>query len=378
MKTITELEHDGFSIASNTPESTLREQLAQPDPPTPDGKPAAPASRRADAGGPGRPDADAQPVDGPDEADPAARPDEKPAEAKPDKKKPEGRVAELRAEINQLTREKHTIAGETARERAERERLQAEINDLRKEHERLSKGAEKPAAGGDDPPAEKPARAAEPQEDDFEDFRTFLKAHSTWTREQAKLDAQELIAERETQARETEAQRTKREEEERQQAQSREVFAKHQERVKTYTTEHPEFATLMEKAGDLPTNAAIDAHVLHSKYGPRLMHYFAENPEECERVAALGWGPALVEIGAIEATFRAEEKSQQARGAKSGSPSAPVPRTKAAPPISPVGGDASVADADDDEDLSTMEFGPRYVELMNQREQAHNRRQRRL
>jgi hypothetical protein len=364
----TELEHGGFTMVSQTPEAELRRQLEQPDPQPKEGTPPPAISSPGAGAEPQRSTADPQPAGDPKRTETAA-----PADEKPDKRTPEGRVAILRSEINQLTREKHTVNAETARGRTELEELNARIAEARREHDRLSRdiaaGRVDPKAPTDDKPAAAaPARAPEPQEDDFEDFREWVKAHAAWAREQAKLDAQELIEAQQRQAAETEKQRTEREQTTQREAQQRDVQQKHIERVQAYLTEHPEFAEIMEKAGDLPTNPAIDAHIMHSKYGPRLMRYLAENPEESERLSALGWGPTLVEIGVIEAGFRQADTSLTApTGAKSGSPEAPVSRTQARPPINPVGGGAPVADAGD-EDLSNMEFGPRYVELMNERD----------
>lgn len=292
------------------------------------------------------------------------KPDEKAPKEAPGKgsKDPEKRVAALKEEIASLTREKHQT-------RQEKEAAAAELADLRAQ---LATAKADLADGkGKVPvvPAQK-ERAPEPKEDDFEDFRDWVKAHSAWTREQAKLDAEELVATSRKTADETAKATAEQAETERRVAYRRELADKHRARITTYVTEHPEFATLMEQSGALPTNPAIDEHILHSEYGPRLMHYLAAHPEECEELAGLGMGPTLIRLGKLEAAFEREDAAAAAPAHGSGAKRPPV--TKAAPPVSPVGGGSEVVDDDDDDTVLDDDFGPEYVRKMNARDRKRH------
>lgn len=359
--TYAEVEHDGFTVASTTTSADdLRKELAQSEKRDDDGK-------AADAPGPSPQDVKAdetkspqgspQPSgDTPNPNDPAA-----PATEKKDKS-PEGRVKEIRAQINAATREKHEVIGQTEAAKAERAAIQAEIDAAKKELAELKvKPADKPE------PAVNPGRKPEPQEDDFVDTRDYFKALGQWTREEARLDALEAVGQYRQKEADAEKERTERDQFEQRLAAERRVAEQHTTRLEAFKKANPGFDELMKESQHLPTNPEIMAYVVNSENGPAMMQYLAENPEECERIAALGGGPTLVELGKIEAT--------KLSSANTGSEPQRQSVTKARPPISPVGGSAPVAD--DAEDPSTMEFGPRYVAVMNARE-AERKRSRRL
>jgi hypothetical protein len=354
---------DGFtSTSTSTSEADLRAQMGQSETPDPD-----PASDDADGPSPRQDPKEQANAADPQADDDLADPKAKAAPVPPTPKKgsPEGRVAEIRAQINAATREKHTVLGETAAAKAERAAIQAEIDAAKKELETLKAGkpAEKPAEAA----AEKPAEGGnpEPQEDDFDDFRQFLTAHSKWTRDEAKRVAEETIKAGKQQAEETDKQtreRVEREERERQQAA---VVDAHTKRIQKFSEENPNFVEVMKTAGDLPTNNAIDQHILHSEDGPALMQYLAENPEEAERLAPLGWGPTLVELGKIVATKLGTANTGSVPQRQS------VTRTK--PPISPVRGSAAVADDDASDDLDDLPID-QYVEKKNAQERAKRKK----
>ena len=283
------------------------------------------------------------------------------AEPKPDQSTPEGRKASLQAEINALTREKHqtkaekeAAAAELAELRAELARAQAEVTAGKR------KAPEHEAAA-----APKVERKAEPVEDDFEDFRDWVKAHAAWTREQAKLDAEEILASREAAAEAARQTAETTRQSESFVAARRELATHHQARIATYQRAHPEFAPLMDKAAALPTNPAMDEHILHSEMGPALMHYLAEHPEECETIANLGFGPSLIALGKLEGRLEKEA----AATAKSGSERRPAV-SQAHPPVSPVGGTREIATDDDDGNPLDEEFSPEYVRKMNARDKT--------
>lgn len=370
-----EVDDGDFIVTStSTSQADLTEQLAPAEKPakgakeTPAGDddeatPAKPAKTPATATTPPA-DADEDDKDEPAKPAVAAKPGEKPAkETKPTASTPEGRVAQLKKEIATLTHEKH-------RSRQQREQDEAAVVAARQEladlHRQIAEKKGTPPADEKKEPAAA-VRAPEPKEDDFEDFREWVKAHSTWTREQARLDAEEAIAARETKRADEHREADEKTEQEKRIAYRTDLGKKHGDRVAAFEAKTPGFKELMESAGALPTNPWMDEHILHSEHGPALMQYLAENPEECERISALGLGPTLIALGKIEAKFDSAPPASEPE---------PRPRTKAHPPVSAVGASASVAADDADEDLSTMPFGPEYVRKMNARDKA--RRQARL
>lgn len=321
------------------------------------------------------PDGEAKPKEEPKPAPGEKKAEEKPP-AKPDPKTPEGRKSQLQAEINALTREMHRHRADVEKTRAERAAEERQLTDLRAQLADLQAKLDKAQGGKADegkaePEKGKAARVEEPKEEDFDDFRDWVKAHGAWTREQARLDAEEAVAASRQKDTETEREKAEREQKARFAADRKQLADQHASRVTAYEAEHPEFAKLMDEAGALPTNDWMDEHILHSEKGPALMQYLAENPEECERISKLALGPTLVALGRIEA--RLEQTSETA---KSGSAPERQATTKARPPVNPVGGTTAVdADAGDD-DLATMDFGPEYVRRMNARERERNRARR--
>lgn len=285
---------------------------------------------------------------------------------KPSPRTPEGKLETLQAQINQLTREKHKTAADRDAAKAELADLQSRAAALRAEIE--DKGEKKDEKKADAAPP-KVERKPEPQEDDFEDFRDWVKAHAAWTKEEAKLDAQEVIAAERARVSSESKEAQEKAQQEAYVAQRQQLFTEHKARVEAYSLANPEFAKLMEEAGALPTNPMIDEHILHSKNGPALMRYLAEHPDECETIAGLGPGPTLVALGEIEGEIKRTAKD----AAKSGSAPKPKPVTRAAPPVNPVGGGAAVVNDDDDGSPLDLEFGPEYVRRMNARDKARSR-----
>jgi hypothetical protein len=357
----TQLEHDGWSHTSATPEAELRKELEQSA--TQDGTPSDPGLRPRETT---ETPADPAPQSGEAPAKPAA-----PSTEKIDAKTPEGRKAQIQAEINALTREKHThkaAAEQTRAERAAAERelaaLRAELDVVKKQIE-TGKG-EKPAAEDSQPAVTD--RKPEPAEDDFEDFREYIKAHGAWVREQAKLDAQEIVSARDQASKQTAEEAARERQQQEHVASRRELADKHAARVKAYEAEHPGFSELITSGSDLPMNEMMTEHILHSESGPALMQYLVEHPEECERIYALPGGPTLVELGKIEGKLSTPAKSGSGGGRKS--------VTNAQPPINPVGSSAAAADDSHEKDLANMDFSPEYVRLMNQRDREREKSRR--
>jgi hypothetical protein len=358
----TQLEHDGWSHTSATPEAELRKELEQAE--TQNGTPADPGLRPRET--PEAP-ADPAPQSGKAPVDPAAP--SKPAE-KIDPKTPEGRKAQIQAEINALTREKHTHKAAAEQTKAERLAEERQLSALRAERDALQREIE--AGKGGKPTTEAPAateRTPEPQEDDFpDDFREYIKAHAAWVREQAKLDAQEMISARDQASKQTAEEAARERQQQEHAAYRRELADKHAARVKAYEAEHPGFSELITSGSDLPMNEMMTEHILHSESGPALMQYLVEHPEECERIYALPGGPTLVELGKIEGKLSTPAKSGSGGGRKS--------VTNAQPPINPVGSSAAAADDSHEKDLANMDFSPEYVRLMNQRDREREKSRR--
>lgn len=329
-------EHDGFVFTSaNATEEELAQTVGADAPPD-EGSPDAPAPE---------PQQEPAAATAPESAAPVP--------PVPVTKGPEGRKAQLQAEINALTRSKHQTRAEAeqtqqelAQLRWERQQLQAEIDAAK-----AAKAPPAPEAKPETPPADDAPK--EPSLDDFDDVAQWVTAHSKWTREQATRDV--LAAQQTKQT--TEQQQYLQQQQAAQQQYMQQKWAEHEQRFTAYVQAHPEAVPIFQAAAQLPMSKQHDmlmTHVLHSDKGPEILRFLAEHPTECERISTLPAGPTLIELGRIEERLSA---------VKSGAAQKPRPVSRTSPPITPVGGGADVAD--DASDLSTLPFGPEYVRRMN-------------
>ena len=346
-QSLVSLEHDGFVFTSaNATEEELQKTVGADAPPD-EGTATSPEPQQVEA----------TPPASPAEAPPAVPP--------PPPKGPEGRKAQLQAEINQLTRSKHQTRAEAEQTQQELAQLRAEKAEIQREIDQ-ARAASRPAPPPEPPPEVVAApRAPEPVLDDFEDIATWMKAQSQWTREQAKLDAEEILTQREQAAVQQQHLSAREQQEAARQHYMAQKWAEHEQRFTAYVEQHPDAVPLFQAAAKLPMSQDHDmlmTHVLHSEKGPEILRFLAEHPTECERIAALPAGPTLIELGRIEERLSA---------VKSGAAQKPRPMSRTSPPITPVGGGADVAD--DATDLSTLPFGPEYVRRMNALEEKTRR-----
>jgi len=94
-----------------------------------------------------------------------------------------------------------------------------------------------------------------------------------------------------------------------------------------------------------------------------ILSFWANNPDEHARIAALDPVSALLALGRLSAELSSP-------GANTGSPARTRPMTSAKPPIRPVGATRSASASRDDDDL---EFGPEYVRREIERQRASAR-----
>lgn len=178
--------------------------------------------------------------------------------------------------------------------------------------------------------------SGEPQEEDFENHKDYVKALAKWTYEQEK----------------------KADEEKNSQTKAKSDYEKklstHSERVAEFKKEHSDFddvvADLVEEYGDVKFSGPLEASILSSENGPALVYELAKNPDQLMRINKLNALDCAREIGKIEARL---EKNQESPPKQK-----KATTTKAPPPVKPVGGKSTRATAKSiyDENLSFAEY----------------------
>lgn len=120
------------------------------------------------------------------------------------------------------------------------------------------------------------------------------------------------------------------------------VSQEHAGRLQAHITAYPEFKDLIQKtiADAVPATPLMAEHFRHSEVGPALMHYLAENPDECRTIAGLSVPMQLARLGRIEERI---ESGRWKPGSGSGNGSVAAPpssRRYGSPPEppNPVGG----------------------------------------
>ena len=293
----------------------------------------------------------------------AATPDaeDRDTPAKP-KKSASERTAELRARINAETRAYHDA-------RRAREAETAELMRVRQEREQLT-SAPTPKAG-------KPVWSK--MEEEGTSYDEFVDARDEWVRQQVR-DEFEQSREQQRQYAQTER---------RQQDIARASDA-HDQRINDAVLRHPDFLETVEKnLSEIPDSPFLievvqghaqgaellyhlaqnpdEARVLttlepsapmrdalkYSEIPVEVLSYFAQHPQEFDRLNHLHPASALVALGEIHA---------QLKGAKNGSPAAAVSNAK--PPTRPVVGGRTSAT----KNTSDMAFGPEWIRAENARE----------
>jgi hypothetical protein len=269
-------------------------------------------------------------------AEPAKDADEDASEdeqdERPEHERPLGKPRhDPRARMLQATRQ----AAEAKRERdalaAEKARLEAELAELRKPPAAPSQPTPRPGTQADGDP--------EPQEDQFENYRDYVKAQARWEARQEFAARQQEAHQRE-QAVRIEAALEKR-------------VTGFREKIETFAKADPTFAervspeildlkplSMLER-GERPTVwNAIAEEIVGSADAPRLMLHLSEHPDDLQRLATLGPRDLVREIARIETRLDAVTAG-----------AAPPAVSKAKPPVRPVTGSphAAVSDIDSDE-----------------------------
>jgi hypothetical protein len=152
----------------------------------------------------------------------------------------------------------------------------------------------------------------EPQPEDFESNKDYVKALVKWERQQ------------EDKARKAAEERSKAE------AEEAELLDAHTARMDAYAEKNEDF---VEAIGELrrsgaKLSVAVDRALIESEMGPEVLHELAKNPKELKRINSLGVTAAAREIGKIEA-----------RLSKTSEPKVEIKKVTNAPrPVEPVGG----------------------------------------
>lgn len=290
------------------------------------------------------------------------------------------RVAQIRAQIDEVTRERYTVTRALEAERAELERL-------RQDKARLAPSPTPPPAPAAPAPSDlgtKPTWKAFEAEgktwDEYED------AKDTWIAQKARAEALAEIEAREAKAAQTRAQESQTQAE-------TEAERAHRTRVEAAKAKYADFDTVAAQLDDVPltpflrdairlhpggaelfyalaknpeealalaelplTNAMMTALMESSNPVP-LASYLAQHPDETQQIARKPPASALVALGKIVSRLE---------GASHGSPApAPVVVSSAKPPLGRVGGSHSTGVSRSD--TPPKEFDA-YVQWANKRE----------
>lgn len=168
----------------------------------------------------------------------------------------------------------------------------------------------KPEAKADEP--------SPPQRGDFDDYEKYIVAKSEFAAEQA-------VAKREEKARK-----------EREEAKAAQEKA---EKIKSFQTKvrekYADIDTRLANIADIELPEGVGDEISGSEFGPEILTFLADNPKECERIAALTPSAARREIVKLEARLESQAAPEKPKTSKP---------SNAPEPISPVGGRASVND----------------------------------
>lgn len=103
----------------------------------------------------------------------------------------------------------------------------------------------------------------------------------------------------------------------------------------------------MEDVDDIPMSLTVQEVILASDNGPELMYELAKNPEEYARICKLPAVQAARELGKFEARISSSQDTKKE--------TKQLTKTKAPPPIKPVGSKASSVTKSPD-DMDFQEF----------------------
>jgi hypothetical protein len=183
----------------------------------------------------------------------------------------------------------------------------------RKEIEAYYQGRESASAPKQEQKAPEAPKAAEPpKREQFNDYEQFVEAKATFAAEQA-VERREAKAQQEREA--TEAKQ------------------KEAEAVKSFQSKarekYPDIDTRLSAIGEIELVPEVQSEITKSPIGPDILIWLADNPKECERIAALSPSAGQREIVKLEARLEGTTAA----------PEKPTLKPSKAPePISPVGG----------------------------------------
>jgi hypothetical protein len=222
---------------------------------------------------------------------------------------------ELEAKDGESTKEddkpKKKSGSQRRKERAER--AEAEVARLQRLVEQMAlKGA------GDSKPetteATKPKSAApqdgEPNPDNFETHRDYVKAL-------AKYEAAQMLKDRDAQA-----------EEAKRKSEHEQMMKSHFDRVKSFASKVSDWEDVIESAADVKMSATVEQILVTSENGPELLYELAKNKAEFERICSLGPIAAARELGKLETKLSsASDESKKLTETKKQTTQAPAPIT---------------------------------------------------
>ena len=112
---------------------------------------------------------------------------------------------------------------------------------------------------------------------------------------------------------------------------------------------YPDLEDRIEAISEISMSESVLQAIAESEVGPDILSYFADNPKDCERIAALSPSSAVREVGKLEARFESktdESKKEIPKDVKEVKKAA----SKAPTPINPGGGGSPSDDSPRDAD----------------------------
>lgn len=193
---------------------------------------------------------------------------------------------------------------------------------------KIALASEKPKSESEAKPVVKDD-AGKPNPDKFETYADYMDALTDWKIEQR--DKSKAEKEREERVRsEVEA--------------LRRAFAEKANAFKKVATD---FEETIEDVDDIPMSVELETVFLESDNGPELMYELAKNREEYERISKLSGRAFDRAIGAFEARISGNSQVKKETEVK---------KTKAPPPLKPVGSKSSASIEKDPDEMSYEEY----------------------
>lgn len=121
----------------------------------------------------------------------------------------------------------------------------------------------------------------------------------------------------------------------------------HRARIIAAKNADPQFEAKINAAGELMLSQPMIDLVKDSDIGPKLLLYFADHPDETQRLSTLPPAQVIRQLGRLEESLSRSDAAKHVPGP------APSPVISAATtPITPVGGSPIVSDADDEDEAN--------------------------